>query len=191
MLHVRLYRHWATALPGLCFFCYTTTAIALLTFLPQFAGADRAWVAIILPFAAISGILSAGWLAQSLLAPGRLVLMAFSGMALVALALGVCLIWAVPIAPIAVLLTYTVGLAGGSSFTLIPYLSQEPAVQARATGAVAQLGNLGSTLGPPLFALAISAWGGPGMVLPVLCAALLGGALVTVSLGGNRPQRSV
>jgi len=191
MLHLRLYRHWVTALPGLCFFCYTTAAIALLTFLPQFAGADRAWVAIILPFAAISGIFSAGWLAQSLLAPGRLVLWAFIGMALVALALGVCLIWAAPIAPVAVLLTYVVGLAGGSSFTLIPYLSQEPAVQARATGAVAQLGNLGSTLGPPLFALAISAWGGPGMVLPVLCAALLGGALVIVSLGATGPQQLV
>jgi nitrate/nitrite transporter NarK len=82
---------------------------------------------------------------------------------------------------VALLLSYTVGLAGGSSFALIPYLSREPAVQARATGAVAQMGNLGSTLGPPLFALTISVFGGLGLVLPVLCFSLLGCGLMNLS----------
>lgn len=184
-LHARLYQHWVTALPGLCFFCYTSTAIALLTFVPQYAGADRVWVAIILPFAAISGTFSAGWLAQSVVAPRRLVLGAFTAMALVGLALGICLISGLSMAPVAVLLTYTVGLAGGSSFALIPYLSHEPTVQARANGAVAQMGNLGSTLGPPLFALTISAFGGPGLVLPVVCFALLGCGLMLMSRGAK------
>lgn len=183
MLHLRLYQHGVTALPGLCFFCYTSTAIALLTFIPQYAGADRAWVAIILPFAAISGTFSAGWLAQSLVAPRRLVLGAFAGMALAGLGLGFCLIVGASIATVAVLLTYMAGLAGGSSFALIPYLSHEPTVQARANGAVAQMGNLGSTLGPPLFALVISTFGGPGLVLPVLCFALLGCGLMVMSRG--------
>jgi nitrate/nitrite transporter NarK len=89
---------------------------------------------------------------------------------------------------VALLLSYTVGLAGGSSFALIPYLSREPAVQARATGAVAQMGNLGSTLGPPTFALMISTFGGLGLVLPVLCFALLGGALVIVSGRAKTPR---
>ena len=41
----------------------------------------------------------------------------------------------------------------------------------RANGAVAQLGNLGSTLGPPTFALAMSIWGGPGLAgVAMLCA---------------------
>jgi MFS family permease len=191
MLHVRLYQHWVTALPGLCFFCYTSSAIALLTFLPQYAGADRAWVAVILPFAAISGTFSAGWLAQSLVAPRRLVLGAFTAMALVGLGLGVCLMIGVSIAPVAVLLTYTVGLAGGSSFALIPYLSREPAVQARANGAVAQMGNLGSTLGPPLFALMISAFGGPGLVLPVVGFALMGCVLMVMSSGASNQPPSV
>jgi len=190
-LHARLYRHWATALPGLCFFCYTSTAMALLTFVPQYAGADRSWVAITLPFAAISGTLSSGWLAPSLVAPGRLVLGAFAGTALVGLGLGFCLMAGLPMALVAVLLTYMVGLAGGASFALIPYLSHEPAVQARAAGAVAQMGNLGSTLGPPLFALTISVFGGPGLVLPVLCFALLGCGLVMVSLGTNGRNPSV
>lgn len=191
MLHLRLYQHWVTALPGLCFFCYTSTAIALLTFVPQVAGDDRAWVAVILPFAAISGTFSAGWLAQSLVAPRRLVLGAYTAMALVGLGLGGCLMAGLSMAPVAVLLTYTVGLAGGSSFALIPYLSREPAVQARANGAVAQMGNLGSTLGPPLFALTISAFGGPGLVLPVVGFALLGCALMVMSSGAKNPPSSV
>jgi nitrate/nitrite transporter NarK len=106
-------------------------------------------------------------------------------MALVGSALGFCLMAGLSMAPVAVLLTYTVGLAGGSSFALIPYLSHEPTVQARANGAVAQMGNLGSTLGPPLFALTISAFGGPGLVLPVLCFALLGCALMVMSRGAK------
>lgn len=110
-------------------------------------------------------------------------------MALAGLGLGACLLWGVRMAPVAVLLMYLVGLAGGASFALIPYLSHEPAVQARAAGAVAQLGNLGSTLGPPLFALTISTFGGPGLVLPALGFALLGCGFVIAGIEAkSRPR---
>jgi len=49
-------------------------------------------------------------------------------------------------------------------------------MQARANGALAQLGNLGSTLGPPVFAGLIAAWGTAGLALPVVVFALLGAA---------------
>ncbi|WP_394791958.1 MFS transporter [Rhodoferax sp.] len=182
-LHLRIYRQWATALPGCCFFFYTATAIALLTFIPQQAGADRRGLAVVLPLVSICGTFSAGWLAQSVLRPSLLVRLAFAGVAVAGLALGACMATAVPIAPVALLLIYLVGLAGGSSFALIPYLSDAPPVQARATGAVAQMGNLGSTLGPPVFAYAIVALGGLGLVLPVLVFALLGLSLATWGLG--------
>ena len=52
-------------------------------------------------------------------------------------------------------------------------------MQARATGAVAQLGNLGSTLGPPVFAYAIAGLGPVGLVLPLGVFALLGLSLAT------------
>lgn len=188
-LHARIYSQWATALPGCCFFFYTVTALALLTFIPQQAGADRPWLAVVLPLVSIAGTFSAGWLAQSVLAPAWLVRAAFAGVALAGLALGGCLGMGWPIAPMALLLVYVVGLAGGASFALIPTLSQVPAVQARATGAVAQMGNLGSTLGPPVFAYAIANLGGAGLVLPVLVFALLGLCLATV--GVHRYQRSI
>jgi AAHS family 3-hydroxyphenylpropionic acid transporter len=187
-LHARIYSQWATALPGCCFFFYTVTAIALLTFLPQHAGGDRRWLAVVLPLVSICGTFSAGWLAQSVLRSSTLVRVAFAGVALAALALGLCLAVGAPIAWVALALVYVVGLAGGASFALIPDLSTTQAVQARATGAVAQMGNLGSTLGPPVFAYAIVAIGAFGLVLPVLVFALLGLSLATWGL--RRHQRA-
>ncbi|MEO5796766.1 MAG: MFS transporter [Rhodoferax sp.] len=178
-LHARIYSQWATALPGGCFFFYTATAIALLTFIPPQAGADRAWLAVALPLLSIGGNFLAGWLAQSLLRPSLLVRLAFAGVAAAALALGVCLWLGVAIAPVALVLIALVGLAGGAAFALVPYLSDAPPVQARATGAVAQLGNLGSTLGPPVFAYALEGLGPVGLVLPLGIFALAGLSLAT------------
>ena len=182
-LHARIYSQWAMALPGCCFFFYTVTAIALLTFIPQHAGSDRAWLAVVLPLVSIAGTFAAGWLAQSWVQPSKLVRLAFASVAVAGPALGLCLWASVAIAPVALVLMLVVGLAGGSSFALIPYLSNAPPVQARATGAVAQMGNLGSTLGPPVFATAIAGLGGLGLVLPVLVFALLGWSLASWGLG--------
>jgi AAHS family 3-hydroxyphenylpropionic acid transporter len=187
-LHARIYSQWATALPGCCFFFYTATAIALLTFIPQQAGADRAWLAIVLPLLSIGGNFLAGWLAQSVLRPSTLVPLAFTGVAVAGLALGLCLWQGIAIAPVALLLMALVGLAGGSAFALVPYLSDTQPVQARATGAVAQMGNLGSTLGPPVFAYAIASIGPLGLVLPLLVFALAGLSLATWGLRQHHRQ---
>ena len=191
-LHARIYSQWATALPGGCFFFYTATAIALLTFLPPQAGADRVWLAVALPLLSIGGNFLAGWLAQSLLRPSLLVRLAFAGVAAAALALGACLWLGVantPFAPVALVLIALVGLAGGAAFALVPYLSDAPPVQARATGAVAQLGNLGSTLGPPVFAYALEGLGPVGLVLPLGIFALAGLSLAT--WGIRQHQRAI
>lgn len=169
--HVAIYTHWTTALPGLCFLCYTFMAVALLTFLPTLTGTDRLWMAAVLPMMSVAGTFCAGWLAQYWLSPLVLVRTAFMAVAAVALAAGVSLLagWWLP--PVALLLMFSAGVAGGSAFALIPFLNDQSALQARANGAVAQLGNLGSTLGPPTFALAMSIWGGPGLAgVGVLCA---------------------
>jgi AAHS family 3-hydroxyphenylpropionic acid transporter len=172
--HVQIYTRWETALPGLCFFCYTGMAVALLTFLPQQAGAGKPWLAVMLPLMGISGTFSAGWLAQAWVTPLWLVRLAFVGVGLAGLGLWGCAALGLDQAPAALILMYLAGLAGGSAFSLIPYLSHESLVQSRANGAVAQMGNLGSTLGPPLFAATLAAWGVAGLALPVLALALLG-----------------
>jgi nitrate/nitrite transporter NarK len=43
------------------------------------------------------------------------------------------------------------GIIQGSVFSLIPNISLSTEDQTNANGAVVQLGNLGSTLGPPIF----------------------------------------
>jgi AAHS family 3-hydroxyphenylpropionic acid transporter len=179
-LHRDIYTRLATALPALCFFCYTIMAIALLTFIPQHAGQDRAWLAVLLPLMTILGAFCAGGLAQAWPSPLPLIQLAFAGVALAGLALWACSWLGVTIAPAAIGLMFMAGVAGGASFALIPYLSQDSALQARANGAVAQTGNLGSTLGPPLFGAATAALALPGLALSVVVFALLGIGVATL-----------
>ena len=184
--HVHIYTRWTTALPGLCFLGYTGMAVALLTFLPQQGGADRVWLAATLPLTGVAGTFCAGWVAQYWLSPLRLTRWAFVSVGVSGLAWGLGLWVGWWVAPVALVLMFAAGLAGGSSFALIPFLNEEPAQQARANGAVAQMGNLGSTLGPPCFALAISGLGGSGLALCVLLCACFG---LSLSLWGTAQQR--
>jgi len=186
--HAKIYTHWATALPGLCFLCYTCMAVALLTFVPQQAGDDRVWLATVLPLLGVGGTFCAGWLAQYWLSPLTLTRSAFAAVGLSALALGLCLYVGWWVAPIAMVLMFTAGLAGGSSFALIPFLNHDISLQARANGAVAQLGNLGATIGPPVFALLISQIGGVGVALAATFCALMG--IATASWGAGQYARA-
>ncbi|OYU46639.1 MAG: MFS transporter [Burkholderiales bacterium PBB4] len=180
--HAQLYRGWATALPALCFFCYTSSAIALFTFVPQVAGAELSWLAAAMPLVTLSGALCAGGLGARVSRPLRVLRWVFCGVLLVALCLGGALAahWAV--APSTLLLMALLGLSGGLSYGLIPYLNHAAALQAQATGAVAQMGNLGSALGAPLFGALIASLGTLGVVVPVCGFALLGWGLTTAGM---------
>ncbi len=179
-LHREIYSHLATALPGLCFFCYTAMGVALLTFIPLQAGRDRVWLAVVLPLLVTAGSFGAGWLSQYWISPLRLARLAFGAVGIAGLALWLSAGMGLPIAPAAMFLMFASGLSGGSGYALIPHLNSESAQQARANGAVAQMGNLGSTIGPPLFAALIVPLGLPGLVLPVVLFALVGVGLATV-----------
>lgn len=172
--HLQTYVRLRTALPGLCFFCYTVMAIALMTFLPLAAGNDRPWLAVVLPLVVMAGSLCAGWTAQHRLSPLRLVPLAFGGVAVAGLAVWWCLVAGNTIAPAALVLMFMAGMAGGASFALVPYLSAESLVHARANGAIAQMGNLGSTCGPPLFAAGLTHFGPAGLGAPVVVFATIG-----------------
>lgn len=178
--HFAVYAHWATALPGACFFFYTLMAISLMTFVPQYGGPDGPWLAIVLPLVSIFGSFSAGWMAQHVARPALLVRLSFLGVGLAGLALWGCFGLGIGIAPAAIVLMYLAGQTGGAAYALIPGLNETSAMQARANGALAQLGNLGSTLGPPVFAWLIAAWGTAGLAAPVVVLAMLGaGTAVT------------
>jgi MFS family permease len=182
-LHFQTYSNWSTALPALCFGCYTSMAIALLTFLPQLAYNDRVWLAVVLPLMSMGGNFCAGWLAQLWLSPLRLYRLAQAGVGIAALSLWLLSTIGLSIAPVALALMFMLGLVGGAAYALIPYLSDAALVQVRANGALAQMGNLGATLGPPLFAALVAALGPLGLVLPVMLFAGLG---VVLAMRGAR-----
>jgi uncharacterized membrane protein len=81
-------------------------------------------------------------------------------------------------------LFFVMALIPAGSFASIPHFNAEATDRARATGGIAQLGNVGTTLGTPIFVLGFDAGG-----LSLVCAIMLGfcglGLLCTRSLKGR------
>jgi DHA1 family inner membrane transport protein len=69
------------------------------------------------------------------------------------------------------LLSGALGIVQGASFASIPELNATPEDRARAAGAVAQLGNLGTTTGTPVLAALLAATGPPALAIAaiILC----------------------
>jgi lysozyme family protein len=69
-------------------------------------------------------------------------------------------------------LSAALGIVQGASFASIPELNVTAEDRARAAGAVAQLGNLGTTTGTPVLAALLASAGPPGLALAAtaLCA---------------------
>ena len=162
--HRRLYSHPNRVAPGLGFFAHTLVFMAFLTFLPPFIGGPLpvALVAGLLPLIALVGIFLSGILAARI-PPVRLMMLSYAmtvGMlALLAIAPAAFAPW------LAFLAFIIIGIAPGAAFAAIPALNHDATGQAEANGAVAQLGNLGTGLGSPLFALALGAGGFPGLLV--------------------------
>ncbi len=171
-LHVQIYSDPKRLAPGLGFFWHTLLFMALITFLPMFtSGAlPQPLVAGLLPMMALAGIFIAGFLAR-LVHPIRLMRITY---AVTALALLVLAFTPDLFSPWMAFVTFIVlGVSPGAAFAAIPALNMDALGQAEANGAVAQLGNLGTGIGSPLFALAIGLaglWGLLGFAI-VICLA--------------------
>lgn len=172
--HGAIYASARIAAPATGFVCYTALYVAVLTLLPPlFPAPWQGPVAAAMPLVSIAVSLSFGvWLLGRMSAV-RLVQAGFAVGAGAALVLG--LAWGQVLVAVAaaMLLAGAMGIVQGASFAAIPQLNASALDRARASGAVAQLGNLGTTTGTPLLA-ALIAQGGPvgvaGFAL-VLCLA--------------------
>lgn len=183
--HRTLYTQAETALPGLAFFWHTLMFVALLTFLPQFAIEPHQHVlATVLPLLSIGASLLAGPISQWGSSATRglvVVLIALLPLAtLVWLSVGTGIIYSVAVCALMI----ASGLVQGGVFSMIPRLCATQDGQAKANGAVAQMGNLGASLGTPIFALAIQGADISGLTLVTLLLSV--GAIVTVTRLGNR-----
>ena len=173
--HGTIYRSPRVSAPGLGFLFYTLMYVALLTLLPQMAGDDlRPLIATLMPLSSIALSLTLGvWLLRYV-----------SAVALVQIGLGaalVCvlalwLVWgqAVAVVLVSLALAGALGLVQGASFNVIPQLNASAEHRAQAAGALAQMGNLGTTTGTPILAAMIATLGINGVALFALPLCALG-----------------
>lgn len=155
--------------PGIGHGIYTSLFIALVAFLPAALAAP--WLTVVLPLSNLSGTFVSGFVAQRMpasrlsiagfvVAGGLFALMAVTGSTYVAIAA-----------------LFFTGLTAGANFAAVPEFNTDPQDQARSNGAMAQVGNVGTFAGTPLFALvAGSLWGIAGMAIAIcVLGAVLGG----------------
>lgn len=172
--HLAIYASPVIAAPATGFVFYTLIYVAILTLLPPaFPPEWRGMVAAGMPLVSIAVSLTLGVWALRRIGAVRLVQAGFAA-GMVAMA-GFGLVW--PHAPAAAgfafLMAAAMGIVQGASFAAIPQLMDRAGDRARASGAIAQLGNLGTTTGTPLLAAMIGVLGPAAFVafaLP-LCAA--------------------
>lgn len=176
--HIAIYASPRIAAPAMGFVFYTMMFVALITLMPGLL--DPAWreaVATALPLASIALSLTLGvWLTRGLGAVATVQIgLGLAGLAVLGFAATGGAGLAAVLASLA--LSGGLGLVQGGSFAAIPQLNAGPAERAEAAGAIAQLGNVGTTVGTPVLLTLTDGWGQAAILwfaLP-LC---LGGILV-------------
>jgi len=172
--HLAIYRSPRIAAPALGFVFYTLLYVALLTLLPPLlpAAAGRT-AAVAMPAVSILVSLTLGVWLLGRIGPVRLVQWGFALAILAAPPLALATSLPGPALAAALVVSAALGLVQGASFAAIPALNPDPADRALAAGAVAQLGNVGTTLGTPVLAALIAGTGPVATVLFTvpLCAA--------------------
>ncbi len=162
-VHVSIYRSARISAPAIGWLFYTFCFVAILTVLPPYLDpADRAMVIGAMPLLGISVSMTVGVALLRVMPAVQVVMIGFTLSAL-------CMVWLwlVPAGVLACLtLAGVLGLIQGASFASVPELNTTPSEQSQANGAMAQMGNLGNTLGTPVMAFALAGWG--YLSLPVL-----------------------
>jgi len=164
--HRAIYASPFVAAPAFGFVCYTIIYVAVLTLLPPLFPEDmRARVAAGMPIISIAVSLTLGVWLLGQIGPVRLVQGGF-GVAIVGLALfGLGIGNPVMMEVGTMVMAAALGIVQGASFAAIPALNPGTGDRARAAGAIAQLGNLGTTTGTPILAVMLTALGPVAVVV--------------------------
>jgi len=173
--HIKVYSNWRTLSPGVLFFFHTFMYIALFTFLPRLSQNENTkdLLLVVLPLISIIGTMIAGIISQYFVSPSKLSVVAY--ISLLALIFVIKLSFnnnTLFVAASMVLILFS-GIIQGSVFSLIPNIALTTEDQTNANGAVAQLGNLGSTLGSPIFSYFLT-FGRDSIIYIVMVFSLLG-----------------
>ncbi len=161
-VHRAIYASARISAPAVGWLFYTFCFVSILTVLPPYLDpAQRVLLIGAIPIVSIAVSMTLGVALLRRMSAVTVIMVGFAGSA-------VCRIWlmAVPAGVIACLtLAGVMGLIQGASFAAVPELNTDRTTQAQANGAMAQLGNLGNTLGTPVIAFALVGWGYPSMPL--------------------------
>lgn len=180
--HVAIYRSPRISAAGLGWLFYTFCFVSVLTVMPPFLDpSHRAFVMGAMPLASIASSMTIGvWALRHISAVG-VVIWGFG----CSIASMVWLGFDPADATACIALAASLGLVQGASFAAVPQLNDTADTQAQANGAMAQMGNVGNTIGTPIMVAALAGFG--YIALPVfLSIALLMGLLVHLILRGIR-----
>lgn len=186
--HLEIYADPHVAAPALGFVFYTTIYVAVLTLLPPLMPpALVAAVAAGMPLVSIALSLTLGVWALRHMPAVRLVQAGYAAGALSVTALW--LVWGQGPAMVATALVFAgaMGIVQGASFAAIPQLNASDIDRARASGAVAQLGNVGTTTGTPILAFLLARLGEGGVIAFALPLCLAGLAVHGMLAARRRP----
>jgi MFS transporter, DHA1 family, inner membrane transport protein len=176
--HAAIYTSPRLAAPAMGFCCYTFLYVAVLTLLPpETPETHRALIAAGMPLVSIAVSLTLGVRLLGRMSAVRLVQIGY--LAAIPGFLLLWLTWGQGEGMVAggFLLSAALGIVQGASFASIPELNATPKDRARAAGAVAQLGNLGTTTGTPVLAALLASAGPPGLAVAAVLLCGLGIAL--------------
>lgn len=184
--HLAIYASPRIAAPALGFVFYTMIFVAALTLVPGLVEPRwRGLTAAVMPLLSIASSLGLGVQFTRRIGAVRTAQIGFAVGALAAAG------WAVTsgVAQVgaAFLLSAGLGFVQGASFAAIPELNDTPATRAQAAGAIAQLGNVGTTLGTPLL-LTLTAAMGPQAIAAFSLPLCLGGIAMHLWLSRRRAR---
>ncbi|HCQ58783.1 MAG TPA: MFS transporter [Sulfitobacter sp.] len=183
--HLAIYRSPFLSAPAAGWLFYTFSFVSILTVLPPYL--SEAWRAVTMAAMPLTSIAVSMTIGVALLRRLPAVSVVQTGFALSALSM--LWLWLAPGTPLACLaLAAAMGLIQGASFTAVAQLNSGPAAQAQANGAVAQMGNLGNSLGTPVMAFGLASFG--GAALPLLAGGAFVMGLVAHLLLGAARRRS-
>lgn len=176
--HLAIYASPYLAAPAMGFVCYTVTYVAVLTLLP--AVVTPGWggfVGVAMPLVSIVVSLTFGVWLLSWLKAYRLVQLGFAAAILASLGLWAAWGQGAAEAGFALCLAAALGVVQGASFASLAQLNPSAEDRARGAGAIAQLGNLGTTTGTPLLAWILPQAGVSGLAAFLIGFSALGIAI--------------
>ena len=184
--HGRIYRSPRLSAPALGWLAYTICFLSILTVIPPYLPeAGRGVIMGAVPLVAIVVSLTLGVWGTKRMGAVAVVIAGF--LLCAALSLGLL---ASPGAPVLVLaLGGALGLVQGASFAAVPELNASLEDRALANGGLAQMGNLGNSIGTPLLVAVIAMSGYAGMMASAAIVFTIG-AVVHIALALWRRQET-